>query len=324
MTNNKIISLAPLQGFTEYPYRNTLHEIIGGVDKYYTPYLRLQNDKTLKNKQIKDVLPKNNSTNVIPQILVNNSTDFIYLAKLLTDFGYQELNLNLGCPYPMVTNRELGAGLLVHQNKILNMLDDTLGKINIKVSVKIRTGLTEPTDIIKLLPEFNKYPLSEIIIHPRIAKQLYKGSVNIEVFKECLSLTNHSIAYNGDITTVESFNKISAEFKNVNHFMIGRGLLWNPFLALQVKQQNKDKFESEKIKAMLFEFHNKIYESNKAATSGNTHLMNKMVQFWGYFAFAFEQPKKIIKTVKKCKNEMTYLLNIEKTFTTLDLNYNNN
>ncbi len=323
MTNKPIISLAPLQGFTEYPYRNSLDKIIGGVDKYYTPYLRLQNDKTLKKKQIKDILPENNTTNVIPQILVNNSNDFIYLAKILFDFGYKELNLNLGCPYPMVTNRELGAGLLIHQDKIKKMLDDSLAKIKIQVSIKIRTGLNEPTDIIQLLPELNNYSLTEIIIHPRIAKQLYKGNVNIEAFKECLTLSKHPIAYNGDITSVQEFNSICTELSGIKHFMIGRGLLWNPFLALQIKQQGKEQMESTKALNKLHEFHSHIYENNKAATSGNTHLLNKMMQFWSYFAFVFDNPKKIIKTIKKCKTNINYDIIVNDAFASSKLNYNN-
>jgi len=303
--NKTVLSLAPLQGFTEYPYRNALHKIIGGIDKYYTPYLRLQNDESLKKKNIKDILPENNSTPLTPQILVNNSNDFIHLAQIISDHGYQELNLNLGCPYPMVTNRELGAGLLTQPNRIIYMLEEALPKINISVSIKMRLGMYNAKDIANILPQFNQFPISEIIIHPRIAKQLYRGSVNLDAFRESLSVTEHKLAYNGDITTLEQFQNIQNTFKSIKHFMIGRGLLNNPFLAQEIIN-NKTFPLSEKLEK-LHEFHNLIFAFNKQATSGNTHLLNKMIQFWSYFAFSFSESKKIIKSIKKCKNEKTYL-----------------
>lgn len=303
--NKPIISLAPLQGFTEFPYRNAMHKIIGGVDKYYTPYLRFQNDASLKKKDIKDVLPENNTTPVIPQILVNNSADFIQLANFLSDNGYNELNLNLGCPYPMVTNRDLGAGLLKQPEQIIQMLDESLPKINIAISIKVRSGLYNAKEIKILLPQLDQFPLTEIIIHPRIAKQLYRGYANTEVFEECLSLTKHNLSYNGDITSLDQFNDIRNSFGTTNHFMIGRGLLYNPFLAQEIKN-NRIYTLTEKLQK-LNEFHNLVYNYSKQATSGDSHLLNKMLQFWTYFAYSFCEPKKTIKAIKKCKNESSYL-----------------
>lgn len=311
MRTTKIL-LAPLQGFTDYWYRNAHSKILGGVDEYYAPYLRLDNDKSLPKRQLKDIHPDNNTAKVLPQILVNNADDFIYLANLLSDLGYSELNLNLGCPYPMVTNRLLGSGLLNKPEIIERMLEQSLSKIKIKVSIKLRLGLDEASEIYTILPLLNQFDLTKVIIHPRIARKLYKGNADVDAFAQCLPLTKHKLVYNGDIIDIDSFKQMEAHVGHCSELMIGRGILCDVFLGRKINNENVPSGE-DRIE-VLKDFHQAIFEDIKQSTSGFSHTQNKLLHFWTYFAYNFENSKKIIKVVKKSRTEATYLTQIESIF----------
>lgn len=306
------ISFAPLQGFTEYTYRNIHSQLMGGVDDYYAPYLRLYPDDRRNQKQITDIDPKNNTTQVIPQVLVNNETDFLRFAHILEDFGYSEMNLNLGCPYPMVTNRNLGSGLLSNHDTITNMLDSALPKTKIKLSVKMRVGLTDANEGLPLVERLNNYDLTKLIIHPRNAKQLYKGNANIDLFKQCIPLSRHKLVYNGDITDLESFQTVANELPEISEFMIGRGLLFDPFLGIRIKDEKTLPISNKTD--LLKEFHDTYFEISLNQTSGFSHTHQRMLQFWSYFAYSFNHPKKAIKLIKKVKNITKYSEAVDSIF----------
>jgi len=239
---NNSFSLAPLQGITDYTFRNLISKHFDGIDKVYTPFLRLQNDKTIKNSQIADVLPENNKvSNLIPQILCNTADDLIYLANYLADFGYQEVNWNLGCPHPMVAKRQLGSGLLQFPELIDKILDKSLLSIKTKISIKLRSGYENEDEILKLIPIMNRYQISELIIHPRIGKQIYKGSANPDIVEECLKDYNGIVAYNGDIVDKESFKGLKNRLIKISHWMIGRALIANPFFLFCARCDRSEK-----------------------------------------------------------------------------------
>lgn len=303
------LSLAPLQGFTEFPYRNALNAIIGGVDKFYTPYLKFENDGSLRQKYIKDILPGNNKNIVlIPQVLINNSTQFIKLHDIIKNFGYSEININLGCPYPMVANKKLGSGLLPFRELLERLFDEIFSKTELKVSIKFRSGYQHSTEINELISLFNKYPFNELIYHPRIGKQLYKGEANLEDFNRINSLLNQQPAYNGDIHSIEKYKNISSVITCNQHFMLGRGLLINPFLAHEIKN---GPIEAITKKELFFELHQYLFNHYKNTLSGDSHLLNKMIHFWEYFSHLFENQHKVHKLFKKCKNLANYELHIK-------------
>jgi tRNA-dihydrouridine synthase len=245
------ISLAPIQGYTEYPFRNALNSIIGGVDEYYSPFLRFENNGSVKNKYIKDILPENNSKiNLIPQILTNSAEEFLQFIKTVENFGYKEVNWNLGCPFTPVVKRKLGSGLLAYPETINNVLTEVFNKTDINISVKLRSGYSTETEIFDVLNVLNKFNLTEIIYHPRIGKQQYKGVANIELFKKVKSLSVNKISYNGDITSTDNFINIKNRLKDTGGFMIGRGLLQNIFLAKEIKTAKTITTEE---KMLLFE-----------------------------------------------------------------------
>lgn len=299
------LSIAPIQGITDSVFRNAFNQFFIGIDKYYAPYLRLEKDLSFKASKLKDILPENNTTfGLIPQIMTNSAVEFLYMADRLVDYGYTELNWNLGCPYPMVTNRKLGAGLLPHQSEICSILDQVLSKTNIKVSIKIRSGLSDNSEIETLLPKLDTYPLSEIIIHPRFAKQLYKGSADIKLYSRCTALTKHKLAYNGDIFNLATFHSIQANTGHTNHFMLGRGIIANPFLAEQIKN-DKPTLIPDDIQR-FWDFEETIFNAIQNRLSGSTQVMTKMRTYWEYFSQSFSNSHKVYKRFKKAKNEEAY------------------
>ena len=169
--------LAPLQGFTDLVYRRAFNEIFQSVDAFFIPYISVKNNQILKKYEKEILLVNNPQPRVIPQVLVNNSEDILFLTRELEEKGYKEFNLNLGCPYPMVTNRIMGAGLLPYPDKIEEILSAFFEHSNLNLSVKLRAGLVDSIEIEKVIPVLNQFPLTEVIFHPRIAKQLYEGEI---------------------------------------------------------------------------------------------------------------------------------------------------
>ncbi len=307
------IALAPIQGVTDYHFRNTFQKFFDGVDVFYSPFLRLDKDMQFKKSKVKDVLPENNEgVNLVPQVLTNSADEFIYLSKYLFDLGYKDFNWNLGCPFAMVINRELGSGLLPHFNKINDLLEKVIPVIPSKVSIKMRIGLENEDDIFEILPILNNYPISEIIIHPRTGKQMYKGDVNLDVFEKCLDLTKHKISYNGGINSLEDFQNLKNRFKNVNSWMIGRGLVVNPFLAEQIIQKSKD---SKDDKMSRFkDFHNALTQEYLERLEGSSHFLNKMRIFWEYFSLSFSNSHKVYKRIKKATSIEKFNIAVEQNF----------
>jgi len=311
--SNPFIYFAPLQESTDFVYRKAHARHFGGVDKYFSPYLLVQKDGSIKKSHQRDTAPENCSGyTLVPQIMAGNSADFILLAKHLTGLGYQEVNWNLGCPYPMVTGRGMGAGLLPNPGKIREILDQSLPQLSCRISVKLRVGMASPEEIFQVIPVLNDFPLAEVIIHPRIAKQIYAGTPDHELFKQLQGLTSHPLVYNGDIFTREDFQIACDKFETINTWMIGRGVLKNPFLARELKgEQLPGKIEKVRI---LEEFHNEMLENYTALLSGQGHLITRMTKFWEYFCFLFPNPQHSFKRVKNSVNLSKYEISVGGNF----------
>ncbi|OQY05690.1 MAG: hypothetical protein B6I20_00695 [Bacteroidetes bacterium 4572_117] len=306
------ISLAPLQGITDYHFRNAFNTHFIRIDKAYTPFLRLDKGD-IKKSQIKDVLPENNKgLHLIPQILTNSVDEFIYFSKYLSDLNYKEINWNLGCPFPMITKRQMGSGLLPFPEKIEHILEKVLDIIPTKVSIKMRLGYENDGDILKILPILDKFPLSEIIIHARVGKQMYKGKPNIEAFEKCVGLSSHNICYNGDIDSVATFDKLNKQFKNINNWMIGRPAISNPFLIEEIKE-GKTISASEKLERFS-SLHSYLYEQLTGNLSGPGHTLSKMTHYWEYFSKSFSNSRKVYKKIKKTNTFSKFEENIHDIF----------
>lgn len=306
MTQNTIkIYQAPLQGFTDFDFRKALVESFGGIDKYFVPYLSYGKGREIKKSQLREVFPENNvSLPVVPQVLFSDQSELFDLITILIDYGYQEINLNLGCPYPMATNRGRGAAWLEKPEVLNEILQQLYAKsFPAKFSVKMRAGMTNDRDFKSILEVLNLFPLEEVIFHPRTASQMYDGKANPQLFAEAISQVRHPLVYNGDIFSVTDLQELKKLLPEQNNWMIGRGLLTNPALAAQLKGEV---FELKALRIKMREFHDQLLEAYSARLQGDGHIVMKMSQFWTYFSESFENPHKAMKLVKKSSSLLKY------------------
>jgi len=296
---------SPLQGFTDYRFRNAFHKYFGGIDIFYAPYIRLNGKMVIKPVYERDLMPKHNDTLVvIPQVMTSDADEFIFVTKYIQQLGYKELNWNLGCPYPMVTNRGMGSGLICNPNKIDHILDRVHSETNVIVSMKMRMGYEDSSEILNAFPILNKYPLKSIGIHARIGKQLYKGGVDLEGFGRCLEHTSHKLYYNGDITTVARFEEMATRFPSIDHWMLGRGLIADPFLPSMIKNRTSE-YPENRIE-IFSKFHDRIFTAYEEKLKGGKQILMKMLHLWEYFARSFSDTEKIIKKIKRAKTIEAY------------------
>jgi tRNA-dihydrouridine synthase B len=299
------IHSSPLQGFTDFRFRNTFQRFFGGIDKYIAPYIRVDGNSEIKRGNERDLLPANNSLlNLIPQIITKDADEFLFVAKHIKKLGYTELNWNLGCPYPMVAKRGMGSGLLSMPGKIDEILTRVCAETDIQISVKMRLGYESPREIFQVLPVLERHRLANITIHPRIGKQLYRGEVDLKTFEECLGQSSHKIFYNGDIASVRSFREMKERFPAIDNWMIGRGLIADPFLPSMIKAD--DPVYPENRYEVFNSFHDALFSSYEEALSGPKHLLIKMYSFWEYFIQSFPNTPKGLKKIKKAQSLGVY------------------
>ena len=304
---------SPLQGFTDFRFRNAFHKHFGGIDTFYSPYIKLNGKLVVKGSYERDILPENNNTlEVIPQIITNDAEEFLFVAKYIQQFGYKELNWNLGCPYPMVAKCGMGSGLISNTSQIEHILKRVHNETDIIVSMKMRMGYENPTEILDVFPILEQYPIKNIAIHARIGKQLYKGGVDLDSFQKCLDTSKQKIYYNGDITSVAKFKELQERFPSIDHWMIGRGLIADPFLPSMIKNNTT---EYPKNRFEIFEaFHDEIYREYDAYLQGPTPIRMKMLGFWEYFSESFSNPQKTFKKIKKAGNSKNYEAAVKEIF----------
>lgn len=304
--------LAPMRGLTDYIYRNTFDRHFKGIDAAVSPFIPSLHATRFKSSHLKDVLPQNNSgLPIIPQILGNSPDDFISLAVRLSDLGYETVNWNLGCPFPMVAKKLRGSGLLPYPKRIEAFLETVLPSIPSRLSIKIRLGRKTADDILRLMPIFNRYPLDEIVIHPRTGVQMYNGEPDLEMFERCLRLSDHRIVYNGDINGLETFSTYTERFENVDRWMVGRGVIANPFLPAVLKAGT----DATADKVGLFRnFYDDLFDHYRQVFCGPGHLLGRMKGFWTYFARSFRNGGRIQKKIHRTQKLHRYMDIVERFF----------
>ncbi|WBW96200.1 tRNA dihydrouridine synthase [Oceanirhabdus sp. W0125-5] len=292
---------APMHGITEYTYRNSYDKIFHNIDKYFTPFIVPNKSRNYKTKDFIDVLPENNKgVNIIPQILTNDSDGFIATSRKLQRLGYNEVNLNLGCPSKIVVSKYKGSGFLAKREELDRFLDEIYKIDDMKISVKTRIGKDDPEEFYELIKIFNKYPMEELIIHPRTQKDFYGNKPNLEVFKDALSLSTNPICYNGDIFTGEDYNKFVQAFPKVKSVMLGRGILANPGLVNEIK--NNILIDKKLFK----EFHDELLNNYIKLCNEDMHVLIRMKELWGYMRYIFPNSKEYLKEIKKSQKVSEY------------------
>lgn len=298
------IYLAPLQGLTDWIFRESYTEHIGRFDKTFTPFVRVQGDEFYRPSQCNDLLLKHNTfQKPVPQFLGKSVDSFKRFEELCVQQQYSEVNINMGCPFPMITSKCMGAGILAQPADVAQLLEGIFAETKLKISIKCRLGQNSTAEFEQLIPIFNAAPLEEIIIHPRVGKQQYKGEVDADAFARYAPLLKHPVCYNGDILTVADVERIQKLTPQVDRIMIGRGILRNPFLLSEIRKH--ELLQSQKTE-MLRGFHLSIIEHCKQKYSGDLHFLKRLEEMWEYHADAFADGRKIYKQVKKCKNLVQY------------------
>lgn len=301
MNNEPIIHFAPLQGYTDNAYRETHFKEIGNVDFYYSPYLSVENDGTIKS--VSKFLPNKDffhSQLLIPQILPCNLSELKQLATCVSVHGFTTVNINLGCPYPMVTRKGKGAALIKNPEYVNQFLEYFETETKLKVSLKIRSGLEEQSEIFRFLGAIDKNRVDSIIIHPRTAKQLYKGLADVSTYVKCVELfPSVRLIYNGDIQGFSNFIKLTEILPAQQEWMIGRGLLKNLFLPWQLKNNTGELPQNHSI--LLHSFCDRLYIAIKESSNDEAHALNRIrIQLIGLFENNLEM-KKVVKKLKKLK-----------------------
>lgn len=293
--------LAPLEGITGFTYRNSYNKTFNNIDKYFTPFIVPNTSKSLKTRELRDILPENNKNiNVVPQILTNDSEGFINTSMKLQELGYNEINLNLGCPSGTVVSKNRGSGFLAKLEELDIFLDEIFKMDDIKISVKTRIGKDSPDEFYNIIKVYNKYPIHELIIHPRTRQDFYGNKPNLEVFKDGLSLSTNPVCYNGDIFTAEDYAKIKTAFPELDTVMLGRGILANPGLVGLIK----DNFQLDK--KLLKDFLDELLDNYMDLYKDKNIALLRMKELWGYMLYIFSDNKKYGKKIKKSQDLNDY------------------
>lgn len=292
---------APMEGITGYLHRNVCHSFFSGIDKYFTPFIAANEKGKLSTKEKNDILPEHNQgICLVPQLLTNRAECFLATERSLRRYGYQEINLNLGCPSKTVVSKFRGSGFLAKPEELDHFLEEVFSHTECRISVKTRLGLHEGEEFFRILEIYNKYPLTELIIHPRTQKDLYGNQPNLDIFEYALEHSSIPLCYNGDIFSREAYVKWKSRFPRMDKVMLGRGILMNPGLAEVLKGGTMPE------KKKICEFHEGIYQTYREHMPGDRVVLFKMKELWLYLIWLFTDSKKYAKRIRKAERLPVY------------------
>ena len=299
---------APLEGIGGYIYRNAQADYFEKADKYYSPFLAPNQNRSISPKEYKDIAPEHNEDiTLVPQIMANNAEIFLKAAQELEQLGYKEINLNLGCPSRTVVTKYRGAGFLAKPDALEQFLEEVYSKLNIRLSLKTRLGMEDEEEFEHLLDIYNKFPVSELIIHPRVQTDYYKNTPRMESFLNALEKSKNPVVYNGDIFNKEKYQQVMKQM-DVSGVMLGRGVLANPALFGEIR--GTEKLSKER----LWEFHERLLADYTQEMSGERNVLFKMKELWFYLAWSFTNTEKYEKKIRKAQHLSDYRLVVKQLF----------
>lgn len=311
--------LAPMEGLTGFVFRNAYQKHFGDIDTYFTPFI---NNKKMNYKEIKDILPEHNKgMHVVPQILTNRAEDFLAIAKELGNYGYESVNLNLGCPSGTVVTKHRGAGFLAVPEELDHFLEEIFADCPLRISVKTRIGINDAGEWERILSIYEKYPMEDLIIHPRVQKDFYNNTPDMDAFLYAVENSRHTLCYNGDICSVDDYKAwiqkmegkdrehgSGSTAQHTEHMMLGRGILKNPGLVGELMGHapiTKDQFHA---------FHDDVLKGYLDVMSGERNTLFRMKELWFYFAKYFTEPEKYVKQIKKTQRVAEYRVIVDNLF----------
>lgn len=291
------IHFAPLQGYTDGVYRSIYDMLFGHVDYYYTPFIRKEKDDSYRRRDIRD-LEQNKLSNLVPQILPGSAEEMRDMSLYVSSLGYNRIDINMGCPFPPIVGQKRGCGLLRQKETVSEILSVVDEMKNITFSVKVRLGWESPNELFSLAEILNKHLLCHVAVHARTGKQQYKGECDKESFKQFSELCRIPLVYNGDILSLSNIEEIEKEFPFLKGIMIGRGLLSDPTLLMQL-------YGIESSSKMLSVFHEKLYQAYLEQLQGGEHqVLTKMKTYWEYFLPNAEH--RLLKKIQKAYSLSAY------------------
>jgi len=304
MADALTLSLAPFQGITDFRYRRVFFSIFPGYDRAYAPFIKAVAGPFAAS-HLKDLLaPPPEGVEVVPQVICNEADALVDTASRLADLGYREINVNMGCPFPMVANKKRGSGILPHPELIDRMLGGALPRCPIPVSVKLRLGRKSAEEMHAVLAVLNRYPLAELVLHPRTGVQMYEGEADLDRFGEFLSLSANPVAYNGDVMTQADWRARKDRFPSVSHWCLGRGALRNPWLAAELRGRPP---EREERLAAIARFHDDYFRLQEERLGRNKQLLDIMKAVWSYLAWSLPDPEAFLIKARRAKDAERWL-----------------
>lgn len=308
------LDFAPMEGITGAAFRQLHHRLFPGVDRYYTPFFSPTGDHCFTAREQRELFPEyNQGLFVIPQLLTKVPEDFLWAAGELHAMGYDEVNLNLGCPSGTVTAKGKGAGMLADPELLGRFLEAIFEEAPCAISVKTRLGLEKPEEFPAILEVFNRYPIRELIIHPRVRKDFYRHPVRTEAFGEALARSGNPVAFNGGIVTAGDCQQVMEDYPNIRAVMVGQGLVSDPFLAGRLRHG------AHSDRVLLREFHDELLEAYASQFGSRRNAVGRMKELWFYLIRLFEASDRLGKKILKAKTVEEYREAVHAVFQELPL-----
>ncbi len=298
------IDAAPLQGITTYIYRRAHAELFGGVDRYFMPFLSPAAEHIITDRELRDIVPEHNrGVDAIPQVMTRKAEDFLWAAEELAAMGYREINLNLGCPSGTVTAKGKGAGFLADPAGLDAFFAEVFRRgmpADTTLTVKTRLGMRSEKEFPALLEIYNRYPIAELTVHPRVRDDFYKRPVRREAFAAALADCRLPMCYNGDLVTPADAERFWTDFPTVNAVMLGRGLIADPALARKMRGG------ASAERAELERFTQRLYREYQAAYGGRGQAAQRMKELWFYLIHLFDGGEKYAKKMRRVSHPEEY------------------
>lgn len=306
--------LAPLHGVTEYPFRNAWSEFFTGLDEAVSPFLPTVTGLRVKSYHLKDVLPEHHQSpmELVPQLLGNQAEGIIRMAHALAGLGYRTINLNMGCPSHTVARKTRGCGLMPHPRMVEEMLEAVFRDLPVALTIKLRCGMHRTEELWPMLEVLNRYPLKEIILHPRLGIQQYEGTPDLESFEAALAVSAHPVVYNGDINNMQVFAQLAARFPQVDRWMLGRGVLMNPLLPAMLKSEFTPPINL--AAETLFRFHRKLLQNIAGEKASERRITSKAKEYWNYFSYWFHDRDLVWDNIRRAESVSMLNQKIEEAF----------
>lgn len=301
--------IAPLEGLTDSAFRRIHHTYFPGADRYYTPFFSPTVHRALTPRETRELPPADTlDAVVIPQLLTKVAEDFVWMAGQCQDLGYTEVNLNVGCPSGTVTAKGKGSGMLRDLPALDRFFEEVCSKCPLPISVKTRIGFSDPEEFPAILEIYNRYPIKELTIHPRVRTAFYKGSVDMDMFRLCMEGSKHPVCYNGDITGLSKVSALQQEYPGLEAVMIGRGLIADPGMLTPGGTTGK----------VLREYMNALLEEYLVSFGGSRNAMFRLKEHWGLLIPKFCKDEKLAKRLRKTTDLSEYRVITEEIFRSID------